>query len=64
MIVNQTARNINLYAYRGRTRVYLEVSATDRSSGTGPPQATRDRPVLSADQAVDLALSPELLLFP
>jgi len=38
------------------------VANTDRQDN--PPKVTRERPVLTADQVVELALSPELFLFP
>lgn len=56
---------INVWVYHEHTYVHVGVSNSDRRGVDGaPPAATRPEPVLSADQAVALALSPELYLFP
>jgi hypothetical protein len=61
----EAQRNVIVRVYRGHSEINLQVSNTDRQSVNGlPPVATRPDPVLSADQAVRLALSPELYLFP
>ncbi|MGX6606642.1 hypothetical protein ACWKSP_31640 [Micromonosporaceae bacterium Da 78-11] len=58
-------RNFVVRVYRGHSEISVQVSNTDRRSVHGAaPVATRPEPVLSADQAVQLALSPELFLFP
>ena len=58
-------RNYLVRVYRGHTEIYVQVSNTDRRAvDGGAPAATRPEPVLSEDQAVELALSPELYLFP
>ncbi|MCU7722504.1 hypothetical protein ODJ79_02135 [Actinoplanes sp. KI2] len=58
-------RNYVVRVYRGHSEIYVQVSNTDRQPANGgAPAATRPKPVLSADQAVQLALSPELYLFP
>lgn len=58
-------RNFVVRVYRGHSEINVQVSNTDRQSVNGAaPVATRPKPVLSADQAVQLALSPELYLFP
>jgi hypothetical protein len=58
-------QDVNAWVYRGHTCVLVEVSNSDRHVvGDGGPAATRDRPILSADQVVELASSPELYLFP
>ena len=58
-------RTFVVWVYRGHTEINVQVSNTDRRSVNGAaPVATRPEPVLSADQAVQLALSPELYLFP
>lgn len=52
-------------AYQGQTDVHVQLDNTDlRSVDGGPPAPTRDQPVLTVDQAVDLARSPRLCLFP
>jgi hypothetical protein len=53
-------RNYVVRVYRGHSEINVQVSNTDRQA----PVATRPNPVLSADQAVQLALAPELYLFP
>jgi len=51
--------------YRGQTSVVVEATDSDRQMvNGGAPKPTRTEPVLTIDQAVELALSPELLLFP
>jgi hypothetical protein len=51
--------------YRGQTAVTVEISTTAREPVDGePPGSTRPEPLLTADQALDLALSPELYFFP
>ncbi|GAA2626934.1 hypothetical protein [Paractinoplanes durhamensis] len=58
-------KNWVVRVYRGHSEIYVQVSNTDRQEKDGAaPVATRPEPVLSADQAVQLALSPELYLFP
>jgi len=58
-------RNFVVRVYRGHSEIYVQVSNTDRRSVNGAaPVATRPKPVLSAEQAVQLALSRELYLFP
>lgn len=58
-------RNFIVRVYRSHSEINVQVSNTDRQSVNGAaPVATRPEPVLSADQAVQLALSPELYLFP
>ncbi|WP_433796383.1 hypothetical protein [Actinoplanes sp. CA-252034] len=58
-------RDVIVRVYRGHNEINLQASNTDRQSVNGlPPAATRPDPVLSAEQAVQLALSPELYLFP
>lgn len=58
-------RNFVVRVYRGHSEINVQVSNTDRQSANGGgPVVTRPEPVLSADQAVQLALSPELYLFP
>ncbi|WP_229070986.1 hypothetical protein [Actinoplanes sp. DH11] len=58
-------RNFVVRVYRGHSEISVQASNTDRKAvGDGPPVATRPMPVLSAEQAVQLALSPELYLFP
>jgi hypothetical protein len=55
-------RNLVVQVYRGHSRIYVQASSTDRQGDAAV--ATRPEPVLSADQAIQLALSPELHLFP
>jgi hypothetical protein len=51
--------------YQGRTHVNVELANTDMQSvDGGPPVPTRAEPVLTVGQAIDLALSPGLYLFP
>lgn len=51
--------------YRGHTLIHVEASNTDRQVVNGAaPGATRDAPVLATGQVLDLALSPQLYLFP
>ncbi|MEV0902432.1 hypothetical protein [Actinoplanes sp. NPDC049802] len=51
--------------YRGHSEIYVQVSSTDQQAvDGGAPRKTRPEPVLTEDQAVQLALSPELFLFP
>jgi hypothetical protein len=58
-------RNFVVFVYRGRTEINVQASNTDRQSRNGgAPVATRQQPVLSANQTVQLALAPELYLFP
>jgi hypothetical protein len=58
-------QSVSARVYRGHTCVSVEASNSDRGyAGGGAPAATRDRPILSADQVVELASSPELYLFP
>jgi hypothetical protein len=58
-------RNFVVRVYRGHSEIYVQASNTDRQAGrSGAPAATRPEPVLSAEQSVQLALSPELYLFP
>jgi hypothetical protein len=58
-------RNVVVRVYRGHTEINVQVSNTDRRSVDGRgPVATRPQPVLTAEQTVQLALSPELYLFP
>jgi hypothetical protein len=58
-------RNFVVRVYRGHSEIYVQASNTDRQAANGgAPVATRPKPILSADQAVQLALSPELYLFP
>ncbi|XVU29878.1 hypothetical protein ACQPZJ_23160 [Actinoplanes sp. CA-054009] len=58
-------RNFVVRVYRGHSEIYVQVSNTDRrAAGGGAPVATRPEPVLTADQAVRLALSDKLFLFP
>ncbi|BAL87095.1 hypothetical protein AMIS_18750 [Actinoplanes missouriensis 431] len=57
-------RDIVVRVYRGWSEIYVQASNTDRQAvDGGAPVATRPEPVLSEDQAVGLALSPELYLF-
>ncbi|MFF5078159.1 hypothetical protein ACFY36_13995 [Actinoplanes sp. NPDC000266] len=57
-------RNYVVRVYRGHSEIYVQVSNTDRQvKGGGAPVATRPEPVLTADQAVQLALSDGLFLF-
>lgn len=61
----EAPRNFVVRVYRGHNEVYVQASNTDRQVVSGrAPVATRPQPVLSANQAVQLALSPELYLFP
>ncbi|MEU4689686.1 hypothetical protein [Actinoplanes sp. NPDC023714] len=53
-------RNWVVRVYRGHSEINVQVSNTDRQG----PSATRPEPVLTAEQAVELALSPSLQLFP
>jgi hypothetical protein len=55
-------RNVVVQVYRGHSKIYVEASSTDRQGNA--EVATRPEPALSTDQAVQLALSPELYLFP
>jgi hypothetical protein len=56
---------IGVDVYHGRTDVHVQLDNTDMQSADGkPPRPTRDQPVLTTDQAADLALSPGLYLFP
>jgi hypothetical protein len=57
-------RNFVVRVYRGHSEIYVQASNTDRQSDGRGPVPTRPQPVLSADQTVQLALSPELYLFP
>jgi hypothetical protein len=58
-------RDFVVRVYRGHSEIYVQASNTDRQAADGgAPVATRPEPVLSADQAVQLALSRELYLFP
>jgi hypothetical protein len=58
-------RDFVVRVFRGHSEIYVQVSNTDRQAVNGrAPVATRPTPILSADQAVQLALSPELYLFP
>jgi hypothetical protein len=58
-------RNFVVRVYRGHSEINVQASNTDRQAVNGnAPVATRPQPVLSADQTVQLALSPELYLFP
>ncbi|MDI6101647.1 hypothetical protein QLQ12_23785 [Actinoplanes sp. NEAU-A12] len=58
-------RDLVARVYRGHSEILVQVSNTDRQVVNGnAPVATRPEPVLSTDQAVQLALSPELYLFP
>jgi hypothetical protein len=58
-------RNYVVRVYRGHSEIYVQVSNTDRQSVNGAaPVPTRPTPILSADQAIQMALSPELYLFP
>ncbi|MEU4238293.1 hypothetical protein [Actinoplanes sp. NPDC026619] len=57
-------RNNIVYVYRGQTEVMVQASNTDRRAADGAPAATRPQPVLSKEQVIELALSPELYLFP
>lgn len=58
-------RNVVVRVYRGHNEISVQASNTDRQSvAGGPPVATRPAPVLSANQALQLALSPGLYLFP
>jgi hypothetical protein len=58
-------RNVVVRVYRGHNEISVQASNTDRRSVEGgPPVATRPAPVLSANQALQLALSPGLYLFP
>jgi hypothetical protein len=61
----EAPRNFVVQVFRGHSEIDVQVSNTDRQVVNGQaPVATRPEPVLSADQAVQLALSPELYLFP
>ena len=58
-------RNFVVRVYRGHSEIYVQVSNSDQQPvHGGAPVATRPEPVLSADQTIRLALSPELYLFP
>ncbi|GGN88249.1 hypothetical protein GCM10010112_71550 [Actinoplanes lobatus] len=58
-------RNYIVRVYRGHSEIYVQASNTDRQPvDSGAPARTRPQPILSEDQAVALALSPELFLFP
>lgn len=58
-------RNFIVRVYRGHSEIYVQVSNTDRQlTDSGGPERTRPTPILTADQARELALSPELYLFP
>jgi hypothetical protein len=59
------AHVIVVNAYHGQTHVDVELANTDMQAvNGGPPVPTRAQPVLTVDQAVDLAVSPRLYLFP
>lgn len=61
----EDAHFIGVDVYQGLTHVHVQLDNTDMHSVNGlPPAPTRGRPVLTVDQAVDLALSPRLYLFP
>lgn len=59
-------RNWVVQVFRGHTEINVQVSNTHQSQGADgdAPAVARPEPPLSADQAVRLALSPELYLFP
>ncbi|MFC7533567.1 hypothetical protein [Actinoplanes sp. GCM10030250] len=56
--------NFVVRVYRGQSEIYVQASNTDRRAEGGGPEVTRPEPVLSAEQAVQLALTRELYLFP
>jgi hypothetical protein len=61
----ESPRNFVVRVFRGHSEIDVQASTTDRQVKNGRgPVATRPEPVLSADQAVQLAVSPELYLFP
>lgn len=51
--------------FRAGTRIWINASNTDRTSplGGGAPIAMRPDPILTVDQIIGLALSPELVLY-
>jgi hypothetical protein len=57
-------RNWVVRVYRGHSEINVQVSNTDHAVNDASPLITRPEPVLSSDQAVQLALSPRLSLFP
>ncbi|MEV6850112.1 hypothetical protein [Actinoplanes sp. NPDC051411] len=61
----ESPRNFVVQVFRGHSEIDVQVSNTDRQAVNGQaPVATRPEPVLSAEQAVELAVAPELYLFP
>ncbi|MDM4718910.1 hypothetical protein QTQ03_04595 [Micromonospora sp. WMMA1363] len=64
-LAHPDAVHLTVTVYRGQTEIVVQASNTDRQVVNGrPPVATRPEPVLTVEQARELALSPELYLYP
>ena len=64
-IAPDNPRNWVVRVYRGHSEIYVQASNTDRQVKDGKaPTVTRPTPVLTTDQTIQMALAPELYLFP